>query len=1081
MSCPRCGFDSPGAFAFCGRCGAPTPTSEVTRAADDRHSSRAERRQLTVVFCDLVGSTALSTQLDPEELNDLTREYERVCAEVIERHEGRIARFVGDGILVYFGYPLSHEDDAQRAVRSALDIVAAVSALGESLGKPLHVRVAVHTGLVVVGQLGGRANPDPMAISGETPNVAARLQTLAGPNMVVTSAATYRLIQGFFRCRSLGAPALRGVAAPIEAYEILEPTGIETRFERAVASGLTPFVSREDEVGLLLARWEQIKALQGQVVMLRGEAGIGKSRLVRALVERTAGEPLWELSCRCSPYYQNTALYPAIDGLQHMLQYDRNDDVHTKFAKLARLLEQFAFGLAETLPLFASLLSLPANDRYPASPMSAHRQKQKTFEAIVELLMRAAEKGPVRLVVEDLHWADSSTLDLIDLLIERLPGARLLLVLAFRPEFALPWPLQAHITEMTLARFSRAATERMIQAVAGDKPLPAEVVEEIIEKTEGVPLFVEELTRMVLESPLLEERDGRYLLTGALPSLAIPSTLHDSLMTRLDRLGTAKEVAQLGATIGRDFSFELLRAVSPLDETILTSALNRLVHAELLEQNQAQNRRRYSFRHALIRDAAYDSLLHSQQRLYHGKVAEVLQERFGETVDARPELLAHHFTQAGLIEQAIPYWQRAGQRALERSANKEAISHLSRGIELLRLMPESAQRLQQELVFYVALGGAEMVAKGFASVEAGEKLARARKLCEQVGESPLVFQVFWMLWVFHEARAENDQAREAAEECLRFAQSAQNPGLLLEAHHALGASLSLSGEFAEGLHHLEQGSAIYDPQQHAAQAYVYGQDAGVACLCHGAWSLWFLGYPDRARERIGEALALARRLSHPVSKAAAANFGWMVYQLLRDPHASREQADAAVTLSTEPEQEFELWRAWGMIGQGSALTESGQVEDGIARLRAGMSALRMTGAQISLPSFNTLLAQAHRKAGRAEEALRILAEAETMVSKTGERWCLAPLCRLRGQLLLRRGEDGNEEAAEECFRRAIAVAQEQRAKSLELRAAMSLSRLWKKQGKRVAARQVLSEPYNWFTEGFDTPDLREARALIAQM
>ncbi len=620
---------------------------------------------------------------------------------------------------------------------------------------------------------------------------------------------------------------------------------------------------------------------------------------------------------------------------------------------MERLLDQFAFNLAETLPLFASLLSLPANDRYPASPMSAQRQRQKTFEAIVELLIRVAEKGSMRMVVEDLHWADSSTLDLIDLLIERLPHASLLLVLPFRPEFVPPWPSQAHITELTLGRFSRAATERMIQAFAGGKPLPIEVVEEIVEKTEGVPLFVEELTRMLLESPLLRERDGRYVLTGALPSLAIPTTLHESLMTRLDRLGAAKEVAQLAATIGRDFSYELLRAVSPLDETILTGALNRLVDAELLRQDLVQNRLRYAFRHALIRDAAYDSLLLSQRRLYHRKVAEVLQDRFGEAVDARPELLAHHFTEAGLVEHAIPYWQRAGQRALERSAHREAINHLTKGIELLGFLPESAQRLQQELFLCVALGAAEMVAKGFASVEAGKTLARARKLCEQVGESPLVFQVFWMLWVSHEAGAEHDQAREAAEECLRFAQSAQNPGLLLEAHHALGASLSVSGDFVDGLHHLEQGSAIYDPQQHAAQAYVYGQDSGVACLAHGAWALWFLGYPDRARERIGEALALARSLSHPVSKACAANIAWMVYQLLRDTEATREQADAAVALSTRPEQEFELWRAWGMIGQGWALTELGRAEDGIARLRGGISALRMSGAEVLLPYFSS--------------------------------------------------------------------------------------------------------------------------------
>src|SRR6266851_3755077 len=775
MLCPKCGFDNPQSFAFCGRCGSSTILTSQPREAKDGSPSRAERRQLTVMFCDLVGSTALSGQLDREELNDLTREYHSVCAEVIERHAGRIAQFLGDGLLVYFGYPLSHEDDAQSAVHASLEIVAAVASASERRGKPLQVRIAVHTGLAVVGQLGGETNPDPMAISGETPNIAARLQSIAEPGAVVVSAATYRLIEGFFICRSLGIPALKGVAAPIEAFEVVEPTGIHTRFEKAVASGLTPLVSREKEVGQLLDRWQQALDGSGQVVMLSGEAGIGKSRLVQVLIERTASDSGVELACRCSSYYQNSALYPAIEFLQRMLRFTRGDDADTKLAKLEVALAEFGFSLAEMVPLFAALLSLPASDRYPALPMTPQRQKHKTFEAIVEWLMRTVERKPTRLIVEDLHWADPSTLELIELLIERVPTARLLLLLVFRPEFVPPWPSQPHITNLSLGRLSPMATEVMIQSVGGGKQLPAEVANEIAAKTEGVPLFVEELTQMVLESGMLRERDGRYLLTSGLPSLAIPSTLYDSLMARLDRLGTAKEVAQIAATIGKEFSYELLRAVSPLEETKLTGALNRLVDAELLDQNLEQNRLRYSFRHALIRDAAYDSLLRSQRRPYHRKVAEVLQERFADTVQARPELLANHFTEAGLIEEAIPYWQRAGQRALERSANKEAILHLSKGLDLLGLLPESSERFQQELLLQVALGTALMVALGFASLEAQSVWARARKLCQQVDESPVVFQVFWALWVSHAARGEHRKAREAGEECLRLAEAASEP------------------------------------------------------------------------------------------------------------------------------------------------------------------------------------------------------------------------------------------------------------------------------------------------------------------
>jgi predicted ATPase/class 3 adenylate cyclase len=1082
VSCPNCGFDNPEAFAFCGRCGSPTAADKPIRDADGHHSARAERRHLTVMFCDLVGSTELSGQLDPEELHDLMRHYQRICTDVINRHAGHVAQIRGDGLLVYFGYPSAHEDDARRAVRAGLEIVDALARQPARWAKSLHVRIAAHTGLVVVGPLGDATDPDAMAIAGETPNIAARLQGFAEPDTVIISGSTYRLVEGFFLCRSLGAPALKGVAAPIELYSVIEESGIQSRFDQAVATGLTRFVSREAEIVQLLERWERAKGGSGNVVLLSGEAGIGKSRLLRELKTRTAGEAVTDLAARCSPYYQESALYPIIGFLQYFLQFQHDDSAETRLTTLENALDNDGFPLSETVPLFAALLSFPCGERYPPLTMSPQRRKQKTLEALVAWLLKEAGRHPTRVVVEDVHWADPSTLEFLSLLLGQVSQARVFVALVFRSEFVSPWRSQPHVTSISLGRLSGEATERMIESIAGDKRLPSDLIREIATKTEGVPLFIEELTRMAIESGMVRERDDRYELTSSLPSLSIPSTLYESLMARLDRLGNAKQVAQLGATIGKEFSYDLLQAISPFDETELTGALNRLVDAELLNQHLLSPQTIYAFRHALIRDAAYDSLLRSQRRLHHRRIAEILQERFGETVAAQPELLAHHFTEAGLIEQAIPCWQRAGERALERSANREAISHLTKGIELISFLPESAQRLHQELLFWIALGTAEMVAKGFASVEAGKALARARNLCEHVSQSPLVFQVFWMLWVFHEARAEHDQAREAGQECLRLAHSAQHPGLLLGAHHALGASLSVSGHFAEALHHLQRGSAIYDPQQHSGQAYVYGQDSGVACLAHEAWDLWFLGYPDRARERIGDALALAGRLSHLISKAAAANIAWMVYQLLGDTDAAREQANAAVALSTQPEQEFELWRAWGMIGQGWALTESGQIEDGITRLRAGMSALRVSGAEVLLPYFTGLLAHAYGKAKQIEGGLALLAEAESIAGETGERWCLAQLYRLKGELLLKRsnGEDGNGEGAEDCFRRALAIAQEHHAKSLELQAAVSLSRLWRQQGRQALARQVLGEAYSWFTEGFDTPDLREARALIEE-
>ena len=1053
-------------------------------------SLQAERRHLTVMFCDLVGFAAISEQIDAEDLREIIRTYLDVCSKVISRFEGRIAKYFGDGILVYFGFPLAHEDDARRAVFAGLEIVGAIHELplqNTQLQIPLQVRVGIHTGLVVIGGMGVENVPESIAIVGETPNVATQLLSIAEPNTVVISSATHRLVEGLFDYHFLGMHTLKGVSTPLEVYRVLHEGDVRSRFEVAVTKGLTPLVGREQEVGLLLERWERVMEGEGQVVLLCGEPGIGKSRLVQVLEERLAGEAHVRIESRCSPYYQNSALYPVVNHLQRLV-FKREDSPEEKLEKLERVLEQYGFSLQEMVPLFASLLSLPTLDRYPPLNLTPQRQKQKTMEALLVWLLKEAEKHPVLFIIEDLHWGDPSTLEYLSLLMDQAASARILVLLTFRPEYSLPWTSRANLTQITLSRLTRKQVEVMVEKVAGDKALPAEVTHQIVTKTDGVPLFVEELTKMVLESGLLREREGHYELMVQLLSLAIPATLHDSLMARLDRLPRVKEVAQMGATIGREFTYELLKAISSLDEETLQSHLTKLVGAELLYQRGLPPQARYFFKHALIQDAAYQSLLKSKRQQYHQKIAQVLEERFPETAETQPELLAHHYTEAGLREQAIVYWQRAGQRAVERSANVEAIGHFTKVLELLKALPHTPERIQQELTLQISLGVPMTATKGYAAPEVEQTYARARELCQQLGETPLLFPVLRGLAQFYRVRAELQTARELGEQLLSLAQSVQNlyPDFLVDAHLALGETLFWLGELIPSREHVEQGGALYHPQQHRSHAFLYVQDPGMASRGYAAWTLWHLGYPDQALNRCHEALTLARELSHPYSLAIALVFAARLNQLRREGRAVQERAEGLIALSIE--QGFPHWLAWGTIMRGWALAEHGQEEEGITQMGSGLTVRQAQGSEVSRTYFLALMAEAYGKGGQAEEGLTVLTEALNTVQKNGERFYEAELYRLKGELLLALSPENQavrqsslQTEGEACFRQAIDVARQQCAKSLELRAVMSLSCLLQKQGKNEEASKLLAEIYGWFTEGFDTRDLKEAKARLEEL
>ena len=1098
--CSSCGARMEATSKFCDNCGTPlaaipVPTpetrhpvrAEVATAEDvtdivgaSKSPAEAQRRQLTVMFCDLVGSTELAARVDPEVLRDVVRAYQQVCDAVIRPLHGNVAQYLGDGLLVYFGYPVAREDDPRRAVRAGLGIIGAMATLNARLqrerGITLAVRVGIHTGPVVIGEIGGASRREELAL-GETPNVAARLQAIAEPDTVVISAATHRLLRGSVMVTDLGAQVVKGLPAPLRAYRARATARSRIHWDASAAEALTPLVGRDQEVGLLLDRWEHVKDGRGHVVLLSGEPGIGKSRLVRVLKDHiaAAGSLSWE--CRSSPYHQDSALYPLIDLFERALEFDRDDAPPERVAKIEAGLARYGLARPETVSLWAAFLSVEVPDQHPPSNLTPQRQKEKTFEAIVALLLALAAEQPLLFIVEDLHWADPSTRELVDFVFGQVPAASILMLMTSRPEFRPPWAHRSHFTNLTVNRVTRKQTELMVERVTGGKPLPAEVLQQVVAKTDGVPLFVEELTKMVLESGWLRDQGDRYELTAALPPLAIPSTLQDSLMARLDRLGTGKEVAQVGAALGRTFH-------------VRAPARHR-IHRRQDVAGRAREAR--GVRSAPSARCASRCHVHLQARAdpgdrvpidagepeaaaSHANCSTRSSSDFRRRRGTQPELVAHHYTEAGLADQAIDYWQRAGQRAVERSANLEGIAHFTKGLNVLATLPDSRDRRERELGLRTALGPALMSTKGLGAREVEQNYTQALGLCRQLGERSDLFAVLRGLWEFHELRGDLKTALELAEELLRLAQAADDPALRLIAHDVLGDTLYWLGEFTRSREHLEQGIALYRFDEHRGLAHQHaGYDPGVACLIFSAYALWYLGYPDRAVRRIEEAIALARELSQTFSMIMAVEFGAVVHHLRREASLAKACAESDITMSTEQANVFLLGH--GMVEQGWAIGQEGQADEGLALIVQGMDVCRSSGSVLEFPHPWASLAETYREAGRIDEALQAVAEGLKQAQATLARFNEAELYRLKGELLLAGADPGSEDA-ERCFRQALEIARRQSAKSLELRAATSLSRLLQRQGKREEARRLLTEVYAWFTEGFETADLKDARALL---
>jgi class 3 adenylate cyclase/tetratricopeptide (TPR) repeat protein len=1052
---------------------APVTSQPAAPRAEQRDD--AERRQLTVMFTDLVGSTALSTKLDPEDLRSVIGVYHKCVAETVARFDGFVAKYMGDGVLVYFGYPQAHEDDAERAVRAGLALIEAVGKVRAQ--EPLQVRIGVATGLVVVGDLVGSGEAQERGVVGETPNLAARLQGIAAPNTVVIAEGTRRLLGNLFELQDLGAKDLKGIAASARAWVVLRASSVESRFEALHASGLTALVGREEETELLLRRWARAKTGEGQVVLIAGEAGIGKSRLTAALMERLAAEPHTRLRYFCSPQHTDSALYPIIGQMERAAGLVHEDCPQAKLDKLDAVLAQTSTSI-QNATLFAEMLSLPNDGRYPALELSPQQRRERTLGALVLQLEALTRSNPVLMIFEDVHWLDPTSRELLDLIIERVAYLPILLVVTFRPEFQAPWTGQPHVTVITLNRFNRREGRDLVGRVVGNNAISDEIAAEIVERTDGIPLFIEELTKAVLEAGDQDDAARGTVSTTPLPALAVPASLHASLMARLDRLGpVAKEIAQIGAVFGREFSYEPLASVAQRSDADLQAALDRLGDAGLVFRRGAPPKATFLFKHALVRDAAYGSLLRGQRRQLHARIAAVLEGQFPDLVATQPELLAQHCFEANFAQKASDYWLRAGLRAAQRSANVEAIAHLKRGIEAVASIEEGVRRAQQELSLRLALGPALMATRGWSSTEAEETYVRALELCEHLGQQRERFEVLWGLWLINTGVGRLGAARALVDELFSAASSLADDALQMQAHHAGWTTDMWTGEFVSAREHIREGLRIYDPAKHSGQALLYGgHDPAVCAKGQASIGLWLLGYPDQAARSAEEGLALAESLGHVPSLAHALLWkGALSMPPRRDYVSTFACAERLIALGTE--QTLALYLAVGTMLRGWSSVHFGHVGDGLVELRRGLDAYIQT-SKIFWPYFKAMLAEAQLFGGEAGLGLAALEEGLRITEEGGEVFWQAPMLHLRGELLLRLGRGAE---AERSFQQSLAVAARQGAKSAELRASTSLARLWRNEGKCTEARDLLASIYGWFTEGLDTPDVKDAKALLDEL
>ena len=1079
--CAACGNENSAKASFCANCGARLATSSATSstpagetASKKSPTDSAERRQLTVMFCDMVGSSALSTRLDPEAQRDVVSAFQAACAAEIGRLDGMVAQYLGDGVLAYFGYPAAHEDDAERAVRAGIAILENMKTLQPTLNLTVQARVGIASGVVVVGDLVRGGMTQENAAIGETTNLAARLQGLADSDTVVISDDTYKLVGKLFRYRDLGDHNVKGFPQPVRVRRVLGLGGIESRFEaRRRSADVGPLIGRDEEFELLARRWQQVAQGAGRVVLITGEAGIGKSRLTLALQDLVTSESTTQLTYHCSPYHQDSSLHPIIGHLLRAAGIERDDSANAKLDKLAALLGQTSEQLEEDLPLFAALLAIPGGDRCPLPKLTPSQLKERMLSALVDHLRRLCSRRPVLVLFEDLHWIDPTSLELLSRIIDQAPEMRCLLLATARPEFASPWPSHRHISTIGLTRFDRTEAENLITALTGGRQMPSEVLVQLLDRTDGVPLFIEELTKTVVESGLLREDDNRYELTGPLSPLAIPSTLHASLLARLDRVAAVKNVAQIGATIGREFSYALVAASAGMPDHEVQAGLQQLVDSGLVFRRGVPPDAKYRFKHALVQDAAYDSLVRSRRQHLHSSIARALEERFPEIVAREPEVLANHFTQAAAAEPAIEYWRKGGELALRRSAIAEAVSHFTKGIELIKKLPPSADRDRKELDLLLPLAPAMSAMKGFAAPETIIVMSRARELLGNSGTLVEQMSVLTGLYFVHFMHGPDfHKALDVAQQCLTLATNHKHAEATAQAHRFIGQALWYRGEFTESRRHLEQCISLAGDARPSELRFSLSSN-GLGALCFLSLGLQVLGSFEESAAAIAHALNHA---SDPLTKAQA-----MIGDILRvvlgaDPAQARVSADDLLAYSLD--HRLAYFEQWARFHQGHRLIEKGDPGRRIEMMTKSIEAARKIGCDLFAPMHLALLSTVQADSGDLHGALASLTEAIERAARSLERYFEPELHRLRGELLLRLGNSDGERS----LLRALTLARAQQARVWEVRAATSLAQHWIPAGKRADARDLLAPAVGQLTHGRqEFLDLKRARTVLATL